>query len=249
MESIAIVTGTTRGVGRSLALDLLRRGWRVLGAARSEAPEDLSGTEGYRHTVLDLDDLGAVEAWARSGFGDPEGLRTAERIALVNNAGILAPIGPLDGLRGQDLERAGRVNLWAPMLLIGGLLRLETEACLRIANLSSGAAKKGYPGWAAYCTTKAGLAMVGQVLEAEFKAFPHLEDRDIAVLSYAPGVVDTGMQAEIRSTPEAEFPMRPRFEALNEEGELVDPARPATELADLLESGSLPPLSEHRLGG
>lgn len=248
MESIAIVTGTTRGVGLCLARELLQRGWRVLGAARSDAPAPLTADERYRHTKLDLDDLGAVEAWCRSAFGAPEMVLEAKRVALVNNAGILAPIGPLDAIHGPDLERAGRVNLWSPMLLIGGLLRLDTRAILRIANLSSGAAHRGYPGWGAYCTTKAGLSMVGEVLEAEREAFPHIRARDIAVISYAPGVVDTEMQAEIRSTPETSFPMRPRFDTLARDGELVSPSGPAAELADLLESEDLPPHSVHRFG-
>ena len=62
MTRLALVTGTSRGIGTAVALELLGRGWRVQGLARGEAPAELA-CEGYQHERLDLSDLSALEHW------------------------------------------------------------------------------------------------------------------------------------------------------------------------------------------
>jgi benzil reductase ((S)-benzoin forming) len=71
--------------------------------------------------------------------------------------------------------------------------------------VSSGAARTVYPGWAAYCSGKAAVDQLTRVVAAEEA------DAGLRALAVAPGVVDTDMQAEIRATPEADFPALPRF--------------------------------------
>ncbi|MBN9058384.1 MAG: SDR family NAD(P)-dependent oxidoreductase [Rhizobiales bacterium] len=63
-----------------------------------------------------------------------------------------------------------------------------------IVNLSSGAAHRAMEGWSAYCAAKAGLAMVTKSLALEYGA------RGIRAFGFAPGIVDTGMQVEIRAS-------------------------------------------------
>jgi NAD(P)-dependent dehydrogenase (short-subunit alcohol dehydrogenase family) len=87
-----------------------------------------------------------------------------------------------------------------------------------LVNLSSGAATGAYRGWAAYCASKAAVEMVTEVVG--------LEESDVGLLAYAvaPGVVDTDMQALIRSTPEDRFPGVGRFHRLHDDGVLLTPA-------------------------
>jgi len=68
-------------------------------------------------------------------------------------------------------------------------------------------------------------------------------------VSYAPGVADTAMQAEIRAMDAGDFPRLARFEALHANGELVDPAGPGREMAALLEADDLPVHCERRYEG
>ena len=64
----------------------------------------------------------------------------------------------------------------------------------RIINLSSGAAHRPLEGWSAYCAAKAGLAMLTRSLQLEYGEY------GIRSFGFSPGVVDTGMQAEIRAS-------------------------------------------------
>ena len=63
------------------------------------------------------------------------------------------------------------------------------------------------------------------------------------MLSFAPGTLDTAMQAEIRATDLADFPRRERFRELHAEGRLIDPALPAAWVCDWLEAEQVAPLT------
>lgn len=241
MQRHAIITGTSSGIGRALAADLLGRGWRVLGVARRDC--DLAAHEGYRHINLDLGDLKGLEA--RMEQEARPYLEGVQHLALVNNAAQLEPLRSSLHLPAEELERSLVVNVATPMWLAGWCLRLDAERT-RIVNLSSGAATSAYPGWAAYCSTKAALKMAGEVLASEVAEVPELVGRDVRVLSYAPHVVRTEMQEKIRATDPAEFPRRERFIDLDREEQLVTPEASAGELARLLDEDELETLTERR---
>lgn len=138
--------------------------------------------------------------------------------------------------RGGTLAATLLLNVAAPVLLHGWLLRAAaTTARVRIIDVSSGATTKPYPGWASYCASKAALDMAGQVLAAEIDEVPAHAGRDVAVVSFAPGVVATEMQVRLRQADPADFPRRDRFVALQEDGALLEPEAPATEIAALLD--------------
>jgi len=139
----------------------------------------------------------------------------------------------------------------APLRLMGALLAGAAGRPLRIVNVSSGAAHRAYAGWSAYCATKASLRMAGQVAALEADAYPAgvAGPADLEVVTYEPGVVDTAMQGEVRATPRAAFPALERFLELHAAGRLVDAARPAAEIADLLDRDGGPRHEERRLNG
>ena len=74
------------------------------------------------------------------------------------------------------------------------------------------------------------------------------EQRDIAILSYEPGAVDTPMQVSARSSARETLPSVDLFVGLAADGRLVAPAEPAREIASFLESGSAPTFAERRYG-
>ncbi len=247
-DRIALVTGCSRGVGAALADLLLRRGWRVHGLARGAADPDLMA-RGLQHQRLDLADLSALEACFDETFSGRLGLADARQVALVNNAGVLA-MAPTQEIGLGQLDAALRINVTAPTWLMGWFVRHTPPATrLDLVNLSSGAASNPYPGWLAYCTGKAALRMAGRNVAADVEEQPALLGRPIHVLDYAPGVVATEMQAEIRAADPAHFPRADRFHALHDDGQLVDAAAPATEIADLLERRDPERYLEQRLGG
>ncbi len=212
-----IVTGTTNGIGAALKDALVQRA-DVMLVCISRAPDS-------RHTPgnvsLDFRDLGAVGA----AFAKVEALAgtgTFERAVLINNAGVAQPVARFDALHADELANNLTVNVATPMLLTGhfaNAFRQRAQSRL-VVNISSGAAKRGIAGWSAYCTSKAGLEMATRV--AALEAEPGL-----SICSLAPGVVDTPMQAVVRSADPHAFPDRPRFEAMKNDGTL----RPAKDVA------------------
>lgn len=216
----ALVTGHSRGLGRALANQLRASGWQVLGIARTATdPDDV---------MLDLSDLEAVSGWLAGGEL-AKFLAGASELVLVNNAGMVAPVGLVGRLDADAIAKTVRLNVTAPLVLTDAVLRLRGNTPVQIMHISSGAARRGYPGWSTYCATKAALDLHAQALASEKQA-------GVRVVSVAPGVVDTDMQAEIRSSQE--FPLRERFAAMKEAGQLASPDEAASQLVALLESST-----------
>lgn len=217
----AIVTGHTRGLGAAIAAELQARGIAVLGLARGRSP--LAGIE---QAEVDLADPAALQAWL-AGDALRAYLLDADDAFLVNNAGVVTPVGPLPAQDPADVLRAVTLNVAAPLALAAAFVRAAPQAARRILHVSSGAARNAYPGWAVYCATKAAL---------DHHARAVLLDGDVRVraCSLAPGVIDTDMQAAIRATPSSDFPLRQRFVDLKEGGALDAPAECARKLADYL---------------
>lgn len=245
VDRLALVTGTSSGIGHAVADVLLRRGWHVVGAARR--PSTI-GHDAYEHLQIDLGDARAligIEERLTTLLGD----RALRRVGLVNNAadpGLLGPIAHMDVAR---LNGIFAVNVNAPLWLMGAFVRLTPSAtALRIVNVSSGAAVRGSPGLGAYGSSKAALRMAGLVLAAEIENDAMEKQRRVSIMSYEPGTVDTPMQAYARAQGEDVLPSRDLFLRFAAEGRLVSPAAPAREIADFLESDGGDRFAERRFG-
>ena len=217
----AIVTGHTRGLGAAVAAELQLRGIAVLGLARGRSP--LAALE---QIDLDLADPAALQAWL-AGDALHAFLADASEAFLVNNAGVVTPVGPLAAQDPAEVLRAVTLNVAAPLALAAAFVRAAPQSARRVLHVSSGAARNAYPGWAVYCATKAAL---------DHHARAVLLDGDVRVraCSLAPGVIDTDMQAAIRATPNDDFPLRQRFVDLKEGGALDSPRACAHKLVDYL---------------
>jgi benzil reductase ((S)-benzoin forming) len=230
MTMKAIVTGHTKGLGAALANNLLARGVPVLGLARTRAPElAASYPELFEEVELDLADGAALAGWL-GGAALPEYVDGSGAVLLLNNAGMVSPVGPLGEQDPLAVMRAVALNVAAPLALSAAVVRAAPDAQLRILHISSGAGRNAYPGWSVYCATKAALDQHARSVALDSCAEAH----GVRICSLAPGVIDTGMQAEIRATPETNFPLRQRFVELKETGALVDPDQCAEQLVDHL---------------
>jgi len=224
------VTGPNRGIGRALVDRLLatKPDAVVVGVGRSATVEHPR----YRHQVLNLTDLAAVQAFRFPGHAD------ATRVALVNNAGTLTvkPIGAADPLA---LVNEYLVNLVAPALLMNSYLAAYRGLSIdrQIVNISSGAGQRPFDGWATYCATKAGLDMLSRSVALE----QELSQGGVRVLSISPGVADTDMQGVIRSTPPADFSRVQEFVDYKATGGLASPETIALKLCRVMDDPSLTP--------
>ncbi len=213
-DLLAIVTGHSRGLGEGIAQSLLERDVPVVGIARG-GNASLARRFGKTLTqvTLDLSDHVAIERWLSSGVWK-QGLELAGTVFLVNNSGVLQPIGPLQTQDPADVARAVAVNVGAVLMLSAAFVAATMEVKeRRILHVSSGAGRKAYAGWSVYCATKAALDHHARAVALD--ATPRLR-----ISSLAPGVVDTAMQAEIRATTTEHFPDKERFVTMKRESRL-----------------------------
>ena len=211
----AIVTGHSRGLGTAIAAGLLGRGIAVLGLARAHHP-GLGGArpELFEQVAIDLADTDAVARWLGGGALDAW-IADAGTVLLVNNAGVVQPIGPLPLQDVPAIGAAVALNVSAPLMLSAAIAaRRRHGADCRMLHISSGAGRHVFPGWSVYCATKAALDHHARAVVLD-------NTPGIRICSLAPGVIDTDMQAEIRATGLERFPVRERFDAMKREGALA----------------------------
>lgn len=244
-DRLAVVTGTSAGIGKALAQALLDDGWTVVGLSRRRASVEHAA---YRHLQVDLGDLGRL---MQVGEGDlAPMLRQAgwRRVGLVNNAAIAGDSTPVAELDPLHLARSLAVNSIAPVFLMGLVIGNVLPAVpLRIVNVSSGAAVRGMPGMVEYCSSKAALRLASMCVAEELQSAerPGGPRPDAAVVSYAPGVVDTPMQEEARAPGRL---WNQLFVDMHAEGQLQPPGLPAAEIVAWLSSDPSEPFAERRFG-
>ncbi len=219
-----IITGASRGIGEALTRKLIVKGNTLFAVSRT-MNEDLVELASnldvpLYYTEADLSSAEASESFIRSVF-DKVHLKENDRIALINNAGMLNPVGPLKSTDFAMAEKQLHLNLLAPMIL-SSIFIAKTEKFDNprvILNMTSGAAFYPYSGWSIYCSSKAGLDMFTKVAGLELSAEKH----PLIIFALAPGIIETGMQESIRETDLALFPDRDKFISLHEEGKLAKP--------------------------
>ncbi|PRG54054.1 SDR family oxidoreductase [Burkholderia gladioli] len=223
----AIVTGHTRGLGAALAAQLLQRELAVLGISRRAHPSLATqfDADRFAELALDLSDPAAVAAWLAGGALErfAEGARS---VLLINNAGMVEPIGPLATQSPESIAQAVALNVTAPLMFAAAVAKLGSGSLeRRILHVSSGAARNAYAGWSVYCATKAALDHHARAVALDANG-------PLRIASVAPGVVDTDMQASIRATEAERFPQLERFTQLKASGALSTPEDAARKLLD-----------------
>ena len=245
---LALVTGTTSGIGAAVARRLLERGWHVFGVARRRSPIEHTN---YEHVSADLGDTAALSRTVGERLGNLLVDGPWNRVGLVNNAAATGLLGPIERFDVDQLPAVLATNLVAPIWFMREVLGATPPATpLRIVNVSTGAAVRGFPGLGAYGSSKAGLRMAGMVLAAEIEAARASsgETRNISVLSYEPGTVDTPMQETARTSTRETLPSLDLFQRFAAEGTLISPAAPAADIVAFLESDGEAVFGERRHG-
>lgn len=200
---IALITGGSRGLGRSMALHLAERGVDIIFTYRVKAAEATAVQEqirslGRKVVVLpfDVTDTAKFEAFARSVSEELE--RTWGRKQfdyLVNNAGDSLHAGVFETTEVQ-LDEVYKVHFKGPFLLTQRLLPLIVDGG-RILNVSSGLARLTIPGAGVYGAMKAGLETLTRYMAKELGA------RKITANIIAPGAIETDFGGGIvRDNPE-----------------------------------------------
>ncbi|OSM05247.1 3-oxoacyl-ACP reductase FabG [Magnetofaba australis] len=187
-DRVALVTGSTRGIGKSIALDLARRGAHVV----------VSGTnqEKIAQTVAEIEALGVQALGVSADLSQSESAAQLIDAAmgkfgridiLVNNAGITRD-GLMLRMKEDDWEAVLNVNLSSVFRLVKLALKPMMKARFgRIINITSVVGFTGNPGQANYTAAKAGLVGFSRSVARE------VAPRGITVNCVAPGFIATDM--------------------------------------------------------
>ena len=220
-----IITGASKGIGESLVRRLLETGNTIFAVSRT-LNENLTDLASSLNVPLfyfeaDLSNPEQANSFINNVF-EKIRLSIDDRIALINNAGMLDPIAPVKSINFDLAEKHLLLNMLTPLILSSVFLDRTADMPIAkvILNISSGASFIPYSGWSAYCSSKAGLDMLTKVAGLE----QGTEKNPATIFSLSPGIIDTGMQELIRQQDETNFPERNTFNRLFEEGRLSSPA-------------------------
>ena len=199
---IALVTGGSRGLGRSTVEALARNGVGSIftyNSNRAAADEVIAAVKqaGARATALPLDtgDSAAFAGFAAKVRQVLDGWGVERLEFLVNNAGT-SHHAPIAQVTEADFDALYRVHLKGVFFLTQALLPLIADGG-RIVNVSSGLTRIAYPGSAAYASMKGAVEVLSRYLAKE------LGDRRIAVNVVAPGAIQTDFSGGmVRDNPE-----------------------------------------------
>jgi NAD(P)-dependent dehydrogenase (short-subunit alcohol dehydrogenase family) len=200
MDSWALISGASTGIGRATVLALLSKGFNVIAGVRSEASAErlhqessVKGSGRLETTLLDVTDQASIDsavAYTDKLTGS-DGLRV-----LINNAGIAVP-GPLEYLTSADWHRQFDVNLFGAIDLTRATLPLLRRGVAshgrgvpRLLFISSIGGRIAQPLMAPYTCSKFALSALGDSLRLE------LRRQGIGVTVIEPGAVATDIWAK-----------------------------------------------------
>lgn len=180
-----LVTGAGRGIGAALVRLLVERGAMVFAGFYGAA--DMESLKGAVTFPLDVTDGASVNAAVAqvTAFG-------GRLDVLVNNAGVIAPIGHLEHLTADSLRPAFEVNVIGLHRMTAACLPLLKQSQGLILNAGTGAATTAMEGWTAYCTSKAAARMMTLMMDKE------LAPQGVRSVFCGIPPTDTMMQGEIR---------------------------------------------------
>jgi benzil reductase ((S)-benzoin forming) len=196
-----IITGSSRGLGESLARKLMGDNNHIFCISRSknrkledEAQRRLASMDYFE---FDLTNLEGLSPLMEQIFGRIERNRT-EEICLINNAGVLPPIKTMRETKIEDVKSNITTNLIAPVAIITQFLKLTKDMRIvkKVVNISSKASHSPQAQWACYSGSKAGIDNVTQAVSFEQNGVKH----PVRIISFYPGPMKTAMRKENQKT-------------------------------------------------
>ncbi|MCI0533160.1 SDR family NAD(P)-dependent oxidoreductase [bacterium] len=229
-KNLFIIFGTTRGLGEALfrhASRFDKNEFTVINRVRiSHLPSNANGV------MLDLSK--SIRIKKLDTIFQKISPRTYSAIFLINNAGTVDPIGTVGTLSPDDMNKAWRTNIINYSIITNDFIRRTASikgTSKKILNISSGAAVSPTSGLGMYCGAKAALEMLTECIFLE-----QAKTRQVQVLAFRPGVMDTDMQRTMRGASKKEFDRVVVYRALAKKGALISPKSVAEKIYSVLET-------------
>lgn len=212
MQAMTYIAGGSKGLGAALVKIFQNNNHHVLEFSRS-------GT-GNTHVDCDFTDIEASATKFKKTFATAS-QHLHNSINLIINTAVLAPFGSLSNAESATIQKHININITSTMLLLQAFIKAFQDMPVKktIAYISSGAARRDIPGLAMYSASKSFFERFIDTTATEQNDCEH----PIDCIIINPGVMDTGMQAEIRSQSKEDFPMVDMWEDLHQKGQLADP--------------------------
>ena len=185
MSKLVCISGCSKGLGRAMAIEFHKQGWKVAGGARNEEAlgnlkEEIGGSCFFQ--AFDVSKSEEVENFAQSveeNLGVPD--------LLVNSAGIINKNAPLTQISPEEFASVLSINLGGIHNMIRSFVpRMEKQGHGIIANFSSYWGQSTSPEVAPYCASKWGVEGLTRSLAQELPA-------GLATVAFNPGIIDTDM--------------------------------------------------------
>lgn len=188
MKTLFVITGTTRGLGAAF-FKLLYKDNILITINRNKINYD----DHNINITIDLSNITLNDLQEFEKILSKKLLENIKEIIFINNAFTLGKLSKIDELQNQDIINAINTNFVSSFLLIKSFINKTKTLTInkKILNISSGAAHKSIDGWSLYCSTKSAMEMVINNISLEYP--------DFTCLNIDPGVMNTEMQANIRS--------------------------------------------------
>lgn len=217
MQQLTIITGASSGIGAELAAQAEQAGHTVATVSRRPGPG--------QHLAADLSD---PASWTSVSNWTAELVESQkwDRIVFIHNAGSVHPGGFAGELDSDAYVQNVLLNSASTQVLGDRFIATAEKAGVpaQFQVISSGAGKRPFLGWSSYCAGKATGDMWAQTAGLERAE----RGSAVTIVAVGPGVVDTDMQAQIRSQSEEEFPLVAQFREM--ESQLASPAAVAAKL-------------------
>ena len=189
-----MITGANRGLGAAIAEEFAGLNYEVIITGRNflackkKATEIKGTTTALYCDITNKKSIIQVQNFVLEKYKKLD--------VLVNNAAIIQPIEKFYDTNIEEWENLIDINILGQMRVSHAFYPLLKKAddTARIINISSGSAHRPLENWSAYCTSKAGFAMFSRCLDLESK------QDNIRSFAFAPGIIDTDMQAVIRAS-------------------------------------------------
>lgn len=181
-----IITGISQGLGEELFNLLSKKNVKIVALSRRFLDNQYlleKSENNIQLCMVDLSNITDVEKVL-------DELSLEDDIIFINNASKITPIDSIQNISNDDIVNSITTNFITPALIVK---KMSNKKSLFIINLSTGASKRAIQNWSLYCSTKAGIEMFFNVIADD-------EHKNIEVVNFDPGVMNTNMQQQIRNS-------------------------------------------------